>query len=216
MIRGILLGDFWGIEKNDWVELWAGLFGAIPAAVVSAVVAAVVAVFVLGQSNKHQRKLADGQMEQQRAEVSTSREKTAMAELIAAANKFAAFVVGNDPEVVKGMTTSFIGASLRWTLETGDGRHAKILAKCSSVLGGAGLAVSMTSGKSRDDLKSFHDTSTALLNEMVDVIMNFGLAWYLESSDDRPSFLKSFEADANRLEKELETLLGTLDRPSVS
>ncbi|MDK1360299.1 hypothetical protein QNO00_08475 [Arthrobacter sp. zg-Y1219] len=211
MLRGIVLGEFWGIERDEWIELWAGLLGAVPAAVLSAAVAALVAVFVLGRSNRHQQALVEEQLKVQRNEAALAGEKAAMADLIAITNRFVSYGVGTDPDLIRRATVSFTAASYRWALETGDRNHASVLLSCASVLGGAGVVVSMTKEDSTGKFEDLHTAVRSILNEMVRLVANFGLAWYLDPPIARSAALEGLQKDAERLDEGVHSLVMASD-----
>lgn len=127
MLRGIVLGDLWGIEESVWVQLWSGTVGAI----VSAGMAALVAVMVLTRSNTHQRKLAaealahqkalgEQQLAEQRAEAARVREQAAIAEVIIAAEQFMHVSRESTEELTRHLVV-FQSAVARWRVELGPG-----------------------------------------------------------------------------------------------
>ncbi|WP_341394049.1 hypothetical protein [Arthrobacter sp. G119Y2] len=207
MLRGIVLGDLWGITEGVWVQLWSGTAGAL----VSAGVAALVAVVVLRRSNRHQQALVEEQLEVQRNESALAREKAAMTDLIGITNKFISYGVGTDPDLIRGTTVSFTAASFRWALETGDRNHASVLLSCASVLGGAGVVVSMTKEEEAGEFEALHTAVRSILNEMVRLVANFGLGWYLDPPSARSAALEGLQENAERLDQAVHSLVVASD-----
>lgn len=140
MFRGIVLGDFGGIEKSVWVDLWAGLLGAIPAAVLSAAVAAWVAVSVLNRSNKHQKKLARKQLKDQRAEAEKVRRTNVLADLLGVVNGFQASA-SEGAKAVNEQLRIFDVHAYRWALEGSDLQSDLVMLRWGNVLWKPALAI---------------------------------------------------------------------------
>lgn len=128
MYRGIVFGDFGGIQEGVWVQLWSGTIGAI----VSAGVAALVAVMVLAGSNDHQRKLAEKQLAEQRAEAGLVRERAAIAEVMVACEGFLKASERSLAEV-RNHLSLFQAAVARWRVELGNGEMQSELLRWNQV-----------------------------------------------------------------------------------
>lgn len=113
---------FLGIDRPEWIELWAGLLGAIPAAIISAAVAAWVAVTVLSRSTKHQTDLAKDQLAAQRSEAGDIRRKAVMADLLGVASGFT-LAAEESPAAVQAQSVQFETATYRWLFEVDNDEH---------------------------------------------------------------------------------------------
>ena len=112
----------WGIDRDAWIQLWAGLLGAIPAAVLSAAVAAWVAVRVLERSNRHQKELAGQQLAEQRNEAGEVRRKVVMADLLGTTSGFT-IAAEDGTSAVQAQVVLFETNAHRWSFEVGGRDH---------------------------------------------------------------------------------------------
>lgn len=185
MFRGIVLGDFWGIEESVWVDLWAGLLGAIPAAIMSAVVAALVAMWVLDRSNKHQTKLAATQLAEQKNEAFQVRKKAVMADLLGAAAGFnTAADAGAD--AVEAQRVAFQTHAYRWELEVSDRGHELELLAWANVLWKPAWHLALV----KDAPRSTRAAWSRFLGEVIGAVSTLGMVIVPASDTARREFLE--------------------------
>ncbi|WP_104174857.1 hypothetical protein [Arthrobacter sp. Y81] len=86
---------FWGLNGDQWLQLWSGTVGAF----VAAVIGGVVALVVVNLANRHQSRISAHQLRQQAADVSRSRENQVIADLVVACHDMRAAVLVSDAEL---------------------------------------------------------------------------------------------------------------------
>jgi hypothetical protein len=148
MFRGIVFGDFGGIDEGVWVQLWSGTIGAI----VSAGVAAWVAVGVLRRSNRKQQELVELQLKEQRKEAEQARRSAVLADLLAAATGFMG-ASKVDPDAVVTQRFLFQTHAYRWELEGRDSTYRMEIFKWGTVLYVPAFALSKI-GSAPEELRS--------------------------------------------------------------
>lgn len=205
MLRGIVLGDLWGIDEGVWIQLWSGVLGAG----VSAGVAALVAIFVLRRSNKHQQLLIEQQLATQRASEVRSREKSAMAEILSSTHGFLrAMNEGND--AIAFQSAEFMTNVFRWSLEAADGQQSAD-SRASTTLRMFGNLLSDTASGvrkvvERDGWDSANRSPWgALFADTARAVTDFGMNWYSSESNSK-AVLRRFMENADRLHKRMKRL----------
>lgn len=176
MFRGIVLGEFWGIEEGVWVQLWSGAIGAV----FSAAVAALVAALVLTHSNANQRALAQRQMAEQRAEASRAREYAAAADVLASV-EWLNVVSRRSPEAVSAQVSVLLAAIARWRVEMGKAPMERELREWSVVLIGAAEKTVAAAGLGDAERESAGEHMTDVAAEVI----NVALQWPSASAENR-------------------------------
>ena len=113
---------FWGLDGNQWLQLWSGTAGAF----VAAVIGGLVALVVVNLANRHQSRISAHQLRQQAADASRSRETRVIADLIVACHDMLAAVLVSDAELeaVRRRVYAFL---VTWKLESSDPSLFKVV-----------------------------------------------------------------------------------------
>ncbi|MFJ7748695.1 hypothetical protein ACIQXM_01915 [Arthrobacter sp. NPDC097144] len=194
MNREIVLGDLWGIQEGVWVQLWSGTVGAF--------LAAGVAVFVLAWSNRHQQKLMDRQITEQRREAALSRESAATAGLVDAANGFL-IAADSGRDEIQAQVLAFRSASFRWQMELDD------LNLVIDLIGWANVFSSIATGKHTENLQ-FGESERSKewageLTGAIATVFAFSLSWY-RMPDEREDAIKTLKESRKKIEKRIADL----------
>lgn len=190
----------WGIDRDEWVQLWSGGLSAV----LSAAVAAIVAIVVLTRSSRHQQSLVERQLDEQRTEAALTREKAAMADLMAAATRFISFDERYKHASVTELISAYIAATYRWALEADERDRTGKLVRCVKILGPCSFAESATGTASNSPVTAAEWGE--IVSEIVGALSVFGLDWYLQSPDKRPMIWSRLEEEINDMNGRMTSL----------